>query len=198
METPPAAAQVTCDPVTAVSSTIVAARVPAFSRLAATCTAERQRSEVVSVGGKAVAHGVCGAPSNLRSDAERAVEYLGGLCCGFADDSGEWGDDAGLACGVVAVHRHEGLVVTCQVSAAVAQCREAVAQGRAPWAAVVVHGFADDPTAWGGERADFADGRLAGRLAQCGENVVMVLVLPGGGACAFACAAAGSAFRRFW
>lgn len=194
---PPAATRTTCQPVAVKTTTLPAARVPTFSSLAATCSHPHHSSA-------AVQRQTCAGPSELRTpagalraDAQYAAEYLGGLCCGFPGHCAA--QDKGLpACSAVVAHRHEGLVATCQVRTAVAQCREAVAQGRVPWAAVVAQGFADDPSAWSGADADFADGRLAGRAQRCDESAAVALLLPGGGVCVLACAAANSGFRRLW
>lgn len=67
----------------------------------------------------------------------------------------------------------QGLLPTCSIMDAIALAEEGVAEGRSPWAAVMVWGFADAPISWHG-----AEHAHSGSMS--GENDYMVLILPGG------------------
>jgi hypothetical protein len=133
----------------------------------------------------------------LQGLAARTVDFLGGLCCGFAPRGIP--DLQMLSCRGVRVHKAEGVISSCQVHAAIQQCQTLVTKSDVAWAAVVAHGMPGNPLAWIGSDVDVSQGELKGPVLEAaGESVAMMVTLPQGRLCLIACSAEGDAFSTFW
>lgn len=84
----------------------------------------------------------------------------------------------------------EGLLPACSIMEAITFCRDEVARGVCPWAAVSVWGFVDAPLSWQGTE----HGRGPG---MGGENDYILLVLPGDQYVLFVSAGEGDGFAHF-
>lgn len=124
-------------------------------------------------------------------DAAEALEaffdWLGELTLGWSGEEDADGDVNGVgAAGEganvkrAATRRWEGLLTPGYVDRALAFCRRAVRDGKAPWAALTTWGFADDPSREGGAGGDggFPAGDHLTFVVLPGDRYVMFSVPP--------------------
>jgi hypothetical protein len=146
----------------------------------------------------------CPQPSRAAQSA--VCEYIAMLSCGISPAHAMLSGLGEMRDGEMHTWSWEGLIGGSSASHAVHACMEKVADGKWPWACVLLHGFSQSPFAW--KRKDTEDealqklvrlsGRRCGHVAgAAGESVGALLLLPGSHVCLIAMSETGDNFCKF-